>query len=130
MNKTPTENLKELAAECGKRYDHWQKEREEGCVDPNWSDGVNLNLVRNHIIFYKKKIRRVCDESGLVIPSIYYRPLPPEMPTDFFVIGGKNYDPSRINRILGYDSPSACNEENKIESTARAESEEYQVSLF
>jgi hypothetical protein len=128
MNKTPAEKLKELVAECSKRYDHWKQEREEGCVDPNWSDGANLNLVRNHIIYYKKKIRRICEESNSVVPSIYYRALPPEMPSDFFVIGRKNYNPARIKRILGYDSPSVCNKANEVEFTSQAE--EYQLRLF
>jgi len=130
MNKTPTEKLKALVAECKERYDRWNKEREEGCCDPNWSDGVNLNLVRNHIIYYKRKIRHTCEEVGLVIPSIYYRALPPELPSDFFVIGGKNYNPARIKRILGFDTSSAYNSANKVESTSQTDSGEYQLSLF
>ena len=61
---------------------------------------MNLNLVRGHIICAKGQIRRTCDNFGLVIPAIYYRPLPPEMPADFFVTDGKNYNPKRIARIM------------------------------
>ena len=126
MNKV--ENLKVLVAECNERYEHWAQERRDGCVDPNWSDGANLNLVRNHIIFYKKKIRQICDEDGLIIPAIYYRPLPPELPQDFFVRDGKNYNPARIKRILGYDS--TVNSGPKDESAVEKHSEEYQMRLF
>ena len=96
---TPTQELREQVNKLAERYAYWERERRDGCVDPNWSDGVNLNLVRNHIINFKRQIRRTCDKHGLTIPAIYYRPLPPEMPRDFFSTG-KNYNPQRIARIL------------------------------
>ena len=130
MNRTPAEKLKALVAECKERYDHWNKEREEGCSDPNWSDGENLNLVRNHISYFKREIRRICDENNFIVPAVYYHALPPEMPTDFFVIGGKNYNPERINRILRNESSFAYNSANKVESTSQKDSGEYQLSLF
>ena len=106
---TPNQQLQQYIKECAERYDHWTRERKDGTVDPNWSDGVNLNLVRNHIINFKRQIRRTCDKFGLTIPSIYYRPLPPEMPADFFVTNGKNYNPQRIARILGLRGGSEDN---------------------
>ena len=96
---TPAEQLQHHVNDCAKRYKHWEQERRDGCVDPNWSDGDNLNLVRGHIICAKRNIRHTCDEFGLVVPAIYYRALPPEMPSNFFVINGKNYNPQRIERI-------------------------------
>ncbi len=96
---TPAQELREYVNRLAERYAHWEEERREGCVDPNWSDGVNLNLVRNHIINFKRQIRLTCDKFCLTIPAIYYRPLPPEMPADFFVTDGKNYNSHRIERI-------------------------------
>lgn len=29
----------------------WQEIHKNGCNDPFWSDGVNLNLIRNHMIY-------------------------------------------------------------------------------
>ena len=98
---TPVQELQEYVNRLAERYAHWEKERHDGCVDPNWSDGVNLNLVRNHIINFKRQIRRTCDNFNLPIPAIYFKALPPEMPDDFFVTNGKNYNPQRIARILG-----------------------------
>lgn len=43
-------------AELEKAYAHWQDLYEHGGSDPTWPDGVNLNLVRNHIINYKRQI--------------------------------------------------------------------------
>ena len=96
---TPAQELWDQVNRLAGRYAHWEAERRDGCVDPNWSDGVNLNLVRNHIICAKKEIRRTCDFFDLPTPAIYYRPLPPEMPADFFVTNGKNHDPKRVARI-------------------------------
>ncbi|MDO4720522.1 MAG: hypothetical protein Q4A78_07655 [Peptostreptococcaceae bacterium] len=31
-------------------WNHWRKMYLYGCQDPNWPDGVNLNLVRNHLL--------------------------------------------------------------------------------
>ena len=97
---TPAQELREHVNKLAERYSHWEKERRDGCVDPNWSDGVNLNLMRNHIINFKRQIRRTCDNFNLPIPAIYFKALPPEMPADFFVMDGKNYNPNRVSRIM------------------------------
>ena len=44
--------------ELEKAYAQWQRLYENGGSDPFWPDGVNLNLVRNHIIYYKGQIRK------------------------------------------------------------------------
>ena len=97
---TPAQELQKQVNRLAERYVRWETERRDGCVDPNWSDGVNLNLVRNHIINFKRQICRTCDFFDLPIPAIYYRPLPPEMSADFFVTNGKNYNPQRVARIM------------------------------
>ena len=38
--------------------EHWQEIFEHGCQDPFWPDGVNLNLTRNHILWYRHEIWR------------------------------------------------------------------------
>ena len=89
--KTAAEELKELVEDCAERYTRWHTLRTEGGSDPFWSDGVNLNLLRNHIKYAKHQINEHCAKHGLVIPAIYYRPMPPEMPNDFYVVTGKHY---------------------------------------
>lgn len=88
---SPLEQLQALVAQCNERYDRWNYLRENGGSDPFWSDGVNLNLIRNHICHYKREIKALCEQYNLVIPSVCFRPMPPEMPNDFYVTTGKWY---------------------------------------
>lgn len=81
----PLEQLQALIAQCNEHYDRWKYLRENGGADPFWSDGVNLNLIRNHICYYRRKIKALCEHYHLLIPSVCFRDLPPEMPNDFYV---------------------------------------------
>ena len=38
-------------------WERWQYILEHGTSDPLWADGVNMNLVRNHILYYQNQIR-------------------------------------------------------------------------
>lgn len=75
MKKVQKEdNEKELLA-C---YDQWNKLYQHGGSDPFWADGCNLNLVRNHIMWYKHKL-----EEENRFPDVYYRELPPEVDNSY-----------------------------------------------
>ncbi|MDD4492828.1 MAG: hypothetical protein PHV32_00515 [Eubacteriales bacterium] len=65
------------AAELAERFTRWDFLYQHGCSDPTWSDGVNLNLVRNHIIYYKNKLEDSCSDNAY--PDIYYWDTPPEV---------------------------------------------------
>ncbi len=52
-----------------------------GCNDPNWEDGANMNLVRNHIYYYKQKILEQFGKDNL--PEIYFREDPPEVEEEY-----------------------------------------------
>lgn len=76
---------------------HWKSLNQNGCNDPSWPDGVNMNLVRNHIIWYKRRLREYCEEHQTPLPEEYYIPTPPEV--------DKNYmsnlkQESRVKRLL------------------------------
>lgn len=45
-----------------------------GGSDPFWSDGCNLNLVRNHILYYKNQLKEMNP-----IPEAFYKETPPEV---------------------------------------------------
>ena len=62
-----------------KSYDRWEHLREYGGSDPSYADGVNMNLVRNHIMYYKEKI----EETLPPYPEIYHRETPPEVDMDY-----------------------------------------------
>lgn len=51
----------------------------KGCNDPFWPDGCNMNLTRNHIIYYKKKMEELCLETGETLPDEYYIQIPPKV---------------------------------------------------
>lgn len=48
--------IEEYAAQIVREIGHWNYILENGCNDPFWPDGTNLNLTRNHIISYKREI--------------------------------------------------------------------------
>lgn len=55
-------------------FERWEHLYTYGGSDPLWEDGCNLNLLRNHIIYNKKKL-----EELEYFPEIYYRQTPPEV---------------------------------------------------
>ena len=62
-------------------FDRWDHLNEYGGQDPFWSDGVNMNLERSHIIYYKNQME---DKYGSgEYPDIYYRETPPEMSFEY-----------------------------------------------
>ena len=78
MAKRKQENPLE---ELERAYAHWQALYDHGGSDPTWPDGVNLNLVRNHILYYKRQIEKDCPL--YMAHELYQRPLPPEVPNSY-----------------------------------------------
>ena len=66
---------KELGNDIRDSFVRWNQIYQNGAGDPFWADGVNLELVRNHIIYYKRK----CEEELLPeqYPPEYHMELPP-----------------------------------------------------
>lgn len=72
----------DCAAELEKSYAEWNEVFTKGGSDPFWTDGVNLELVRNHIIYYKEQLAK--QENSLIgLPDAYYRDLPPEVDCNY-----------------------------------------------
>lgn len=44
-----------LGKELRDSYERWNHILQNGVGDPFWEDGANMNLVRNHIIYYKRQ---------------------------------------------------------------------------
>ena len=42
-----------------------------------------MNLVRNHILYYKHQIRKLCEEQNWKYPYEYYIPTPPPVPDSY-----------------------------------------------
>ena len=76
-----TKNKEDSAAELQKSFDRWDYLYTQGGSDPFWPDGVNLNLVRNHILYYKSQIEESCKPENY--PAVYHRETPPEVSQDY-----------------------------------------------
>lgn len=71
----------QLILDLSSEYARWNDVYKNGCSDPFWTDGMNLELIRNHIIWYKKRIEAEMDQSEY--PDDYYRDLPREVPMQY-----------------------------------------------
>lgn len=45
-----------LAGELAESFAQWENLKEHGGSDPFYADGTNMNLVRNHIMYYKNRM--------------------------------------------------------------------------
>ena len=88
--RTPEQQLETLRANLQHSQSEWQFLKEHGGQDPFWPDGVNMNLVRNHIISYKRDIREHCQLYGLPVPEECYIPTPPEVDGGYMAELGTN----------------------------------------
>lgn len=55
-------------------YNRWNYLYQYGGSDPFWPDGCNLNLVRNHILYYRRQL-----EEEQYFPEVYYWDVPAEV---------------------------------------------------
>lgn len=81
--KTPKELYDQLVKELEQSYDRWNEIYQSGGSDPFWPDGVNLNLVHNHILYYGKQIAELSTKHGFPLPDSFDLPMPPEVDTDY-----------------------------------------------
>lgn len=63
--------------ELEKDFHRWDDIYKNGCNDPSWCDGVNLNLVRTHILIDKRKIEKNLKQEEY--PEIYFKKTPDEV---------------------------------------------------
>ena len=99
----PPEKMTEsqIRKQLDDEYRRWNDIKKNGCQDPAWPDGLNLNLVRNHIIYWYRFLRECTSQtvqlsmfdSGMDLTN--ERPLPPKVPDNYMVPTGKYRD--RLN---------------------------------
>lgn len=75
--------LNKLIQELEDRFNRWEHLKTFGGQDPSWSDGCNMNLVRNHMFYYKRQIKELCEEKELELPNIYFKEEPPKMDDNY-----------------------------------------------
>ena len=71
----------DFAAALENSFARWEFIHEHGCSDPFWADGVNMNLVRNHIMYYKQQLSE--EATLFLLPKAYYREVPPEVDNNY-----------------------------------------------
>lgn len=77
----------------------WQQLNAFGGNDPFWPDGCNMNLVRNHILYYKAQLLMLCESENCFPPSEYFFSVPPEVPNNYMA----NKDQTeRIKKLTNY----------------------------
>ena len=81
--KTPEQELKEICESILRERNHWNCINENGCNDPFWPDGCNMNLTRNHILSYRNEIANCCEEYNLPLPEEYFLKVPPEVDDNY-----------------------------------------------
>lgn len=79
----PQEELQKYCKRIKEEISNWKDINQNGCNDPFWSDGCNLNLVRNHIIYYKEEIRKICNDNKIELPEEYHLSIPPKADNDY-----------------------------------------------
>ena len=57
-----------LAENLEKAYERWDLLYKNGGSDPFWCDGTNLNLVRNHILYYREQCEEVLEPRIFTLP--------------------------------------------------------------
>lgn len=78
-----TITLDYLVNELNSKFERHEYLMEFGGQDPFWADGSNINLVRNHILHTKEKIKEYCEENSCELPKDYFRDTPDEVPDDY-----------------------------------------------
>lgn len=73
-----------LGKELRGSYECWNHILQNGAGDPFWEDGANMNLVRNHIIYYKRQ----CEAELLPeeYPEEYFWGLPTEVDNKYMAL--------------------------------------------
>lgn len=117
--KTPEQELKALCNNIRQEIDHWEHINQNGCNDPGYADGTNMNLNRNHIIYAKKQITEICEQHSIPIPEEMYLPIPPEV-SDYYMAHLR--DKERVARVA-FGFPERI-------TTKRIKYDTEQLSLF
>ena len=98
---TTEQEIEQLRKDIVQELAHWKNLRKYGCQDPFWPDGTNMNLVRNHIIYDKERLKELIPDGKL--PEEYYLPTPPVVDNDYLAPKGEYFDRRKksIERMPG-----------------------------
>lgn len=106
--KAIRKRLVEAANGITESIKRWNHLFNYGGSDPAWPDGVNMNLVRNHISFFKHEIETICVETELPVPDEYRLPTPPYIDNNYFA----RPESERAKRIMNRPGWQCYNHEH------------------
>jgi hypothetical protein len=90
---TPAEEeIEELTRNIEGAYRRYERIKSSGMGDPNRPDGKWLNEAITDIMYCQSAARDICEDSGIPIPAICKRDLPPAVPGDYIA------DPNETRR--------------------------------
>lgn len=75
--------VEELCKNIRDEIIRWKDINRNGCNDPFYSDGCNMNLVRNHIFYYKEQLEDMFKDSEEDLPEEYYLATPPKVDENY-----------------------------------------------
>lgn len=108
MKKEKAEQqLQNLCQEAKDTIARWKSHKENGCSDPFYPDGVNMNCLRNHLIYYKRQIKEICTKHGMTLPPEAFLPGLPYTDSNYFAKPKSD----RAKRIMDRPRWRCCNHE-------------------
>jgi len=81
--------IQDLTAELERSHRRHADILKKGTTDPFWPDGVNANIVRNHILYFKGRIRELCKLRKEKIPTIAKKATPKAVRATFMAPGSR-----------------------------------------
>ena len=123
---SPEEIISSWALQCSVSYAQWQSIFENGCQDPFWEDGINLNLVRNHIIYFHRQMNDLCEEIGYLKPEICSREIPKEV-DPHYMAGTKEIEKQARKALALLEQ---CNEYCKLVSFEEQLTDEQKKAVY
>jgi hypothetical protein len=67
-------------------YNRYKELFFKGCSDPSYCDGTNINLVCNHINYYKRRIEELAQGMFWLYPDCYYWPEPRKVDDKYMAV--------------------------------------------
>ncbi len=95
-NRKLIQEKEDTICELLQNLDRWQEIKDHGCYDQFWSDGVNMNLTRNHIIYNKCRLLEVCEALQEPLPEEYYLPSPPKVDNHYLCKNGERFEERKM----------------------------------
>ena len=94
-------------AELERSFERWEYIRDNGASDPFWADGFNMNLVRNHISFYRIMIERTMQPQECANAAIAMQRIDEDENLDFIREQSRNLSEKQLKQlcvpaVIGY----------------------------